>query len=166
MDRIEAVIQPSLYEHVIDLLQFKINDKWLDRWLDEVYPDNLYAGLIPALHLMYSYKDSEVVWSRIIPEQNKTTICPVLMCPDDCDFSCTIIVAEIKRLDYLVEWNRLGINMTRDADSNAVGNLVEWLPEFPSLIFSYDEYSKTIEIFREVYEEDKRKDLENLKRSL
>lgn len=33
---------------------------------------------------------------------------PILMCPDDMDFSCTVIVAEVIKTEKTVTWNRIG----------------------------------------------------------
>lgn len=33
---------------------------------------------------------------------------PLLLCPDDCDFSCVVIVAEVEKTDNLVYWKRIG----------------------------------------------------------
>lgn len=45
-----------------------------------------------------------------MPNENETTIYPILMCPDDNDFSCTIIVAEIRNCGDLIQWKQIGID--------------------------------------------------------
>jgi len=70
------------------------------------------------------------------------------MCPDDCDFSCTTVVAEIKRTDDKVEWKRLGTNTSPTNKSvEKMGQEVSW---FPGLQFSFDtnDYLDCIERFK------------------
>jgi hypothetical protein len=34
------------------------------------------------------------------------------MCPDDCDLSCILIIAEVESTDSTVTWHRLGVDVT------------------------------------------------------
>ena len=70
------------------------------------------------------------------------------MCPDDCDFLCTTVVAEIKRTEDTIEWKRLGTNISPTNKSvEKMGQEVNW---FPGLQFSFDtnDYLDCIESFK------------------
>jgi hypothetical protein len=132
-----------------DFINYFIDGYWLDEKLDKQYPDNMYKGLIPTLvYWMEIEAEKTVVWKRILPEENQTTICPILMCPDDNDFSCTLIVAEIKNYGDLVQWRRLGLDSTMECGAEEVGTRVEWFDEIEELNFRKDDYLSMLANFR------------------
>ena len=47
------------------------------------------------------------IWSLIENKQNCNL--PVLLCPDDMDFCCTVVVAKVQYDNDLVVWERIGI---------------------------------------------------------
>lgn len=78
MNKIEGIIDQSDYEGYWDFINFKIDGYWLDEKLDEVYPNKMYKGLIPTLVYWMEREDEKaVVWKRILPDENETTIFPV-----------------------------------------------------------------------------------------
>lgn len=150
MNRIEGLLDKSEYEGYWDYINFKIDGFWLDEKLGELYPDCMYKGLIPTLVDWMERKDEkEVVWKRIFPNKNETSICPILMCPDDNDFSCTIIVAEITNHGDFVKWNRLGLDITKEWEAEKIGSKVEWFDKINELSFEISEYLKMLENFKE-----------------
>jgi hypothetical protein len=156
MNKIEGLLDKSDYEGYYDFINFRIDDQWLDEKLDKSYPDNMYDGLIPTL-VFWLERESEkaVVWKRIIPNQNEVEICPILMCPDDCDFSCTLIVAEIQNYGTFIQWKRLGIDETNEWESEKVGTKVKWFDNFPELNFEKADYLKMVDSFKTEYELEK-----------
>src|SRR5690554_7532109 len=70
------------------------------------------------------------------------------MCPDDNDFSCTLIVAEIKNCGNTIQWKRLGLDQTQEWNAEKAGTKVLWLDKFPELNFDKAEYLQTIETFK------------------
>ncbi|MEN2413024.1 hypothetical protein [Flavobacterium mesophilum] len=148
MNKIEAIQDKSDYEDYWDFINYRIDDNWLDEKLDELYPNRMFRGLIPTLvYWMEHEEEKTVVWKRILPSENETTICPILMCPDDNDFSCTLIVAEIKNCGDLIQWKRMGIDQTREWGAEKVGSKVEWFNELEDLNFSKQDYLKMLETF-------------------
>ncbi|NBA88302.1 hypothetical protein GVN16_21195 [Emticicia sp. CRIBPO] len=149
MNKIEGIQDKSDYEDYRDFINYLIDGYWLDEKLDELYPNNMYKGLIPTLvYWMEREDEKEVVWKRILPEENETTICPILMCPDDNDFSCTLIVAEIRNCGNLIQWKKMGIDKTKEWDAEKVGSTVEWLDKFNELNFYKQDYLTMLEIFK------------------
>lgn len=163
MNKIEGILDKSDYEGYWDFINYKIDGYWLDEKLDELYPGNMYKGLIPTLVYWMEREDEKtVVWKRILPGENETSICPILMCPDDNDFSCTLIVAEIRNCGQLIQWKQLGINKTKEWDAENVGSTVEWFDnKFPELNFPKADYLTMIENFRKRLPVDKTRIDEN-----
>lgn len=130
-------------------LQFSIDGKFLDQILDSYYPDEKLSGLYPTLN--YNLKDDQerkVVWQRIVPDKDKSAICPILMCEDDCDFYCIIIVVEIEINERTVKWKRFGIDLSEPAPASNSGSNVQWFDESPSFVFQSGEYQSAISAFK------------------
>ncbi len=158
MNLIEGILDKSDYEGYWDYINFKIDNVWLDEKLDDLYPDKMYKGLIPTLVEWMERKDEkEVVWKRILPNQNETTICPILMCPDDNDFSCTIIVAEITNFGNFIKWNKLGLDKTKEWEAEKIGSQVEWFDKIKELNFETVDYIKMLDNFKERLEFDNKR---------
>jgi len=156
MNKIQGILDISDYEGNYECINFFIDDYWLDEKLDQLYPDHMYKGLIPTLSYWMNREDErDVVWNRIMPNENETAVCPILMCPDDLDFSCTIIVAEIQNYGSFIKWKKLGINESTDWEAEKVGSKVRWFDDFPELNFDKADYIKMLENFKQQYELEK-----------
>jgi hypothetical protein len=158
MNKIYGLLDKSDYEGYYDFINFRIDNYWLDEKLEELYPNNMYRGLIPTLVGGMERKDEEdVVWKRILPKENETTICPILMCPDDNDFSCTIIVAEITNYRSFIKWNKIGLDMTKEWEAEKIGSKVEWFNKISELNFETSDYIKMLDNFKKQIELDKQR---------
>ncbi|MEN2400115.1 hypothetical protein GKZ90_0010020 [Flavobacterium sp. MC2016-06] len=165
MNKIKGILKNSDYEDYWDFINYQIDGYWLDEKLDELYPDNMFKGLIPTLvYWMERDDEKEVVWNRILPNENETMICPILMCPDDNDFSCTLIVAEIKNYGQIIQWKKIGIDKTKEWDAEKVGSTVEWFEKLTELNFSKQDYLTMIETFKQQFLFDKLRIEENIKK--
>lgn len=150
MNKIEGLPDNSDYEDYRDFINYRIDGYWLDEKPDELYPGNNYKGLIPTLvHWMEREDEKSVIWKRILPNENETAICPVLMCPDDNDFSCTLIVAAIRNCGHVIQWKQIGIDRTKEWEAEKVGSTVVWLDKLTMLEFSQQDYATTLEAFRQ-----------------
>ncbi|MDR1239536.1 MAG: hypothetical protein LBK27_05445 [Treponema sp.] len=160
MNIIKTILDKSDYQIYGNFLNIQIDSNFLDEIIDEKYPEKGYKGLIPALLPMESEKESAIVWQRILPENGKKTLCPILMCPDDCDFTCIIIKAEIEnKNNKMIYWNKIGINKTNvwqkkspnkkyKYEPELIGNNVEWFEEIKLMEFSIDDYVNMIQLFK------------------
>ena len=156
VNTITATIDKSDYEIYDDFLNLQIDGEWLDEKLGNVYPKNDYKGLIPTLlFAMEIDEESEIVWGRILPLLNEISICPILMCPDDRDFSCTLIVAEIEHAANEVIWRKIGVDKTADHRAEFVGSDVLWLDRVPSFHFDRSAYEKMLAAFKHQFKVDK-----------
>lgn len=155
MNTIKVEIDKSNYG-ADDFANYRIDNYWLDEKLEELYPDIFFGGTIPTLLFgMEIPKEKEVVQKRILPNENETTICPILMCPDDCDFSCTLIVAEIENCGDIIKWNKIGLDKTTDFDAEKVGTEVEWFEKISGFEFTRFEYEQMLSAFKKHYEIEK-----------
>ncbi|MBA9087892.1 hypothetical protein FHR92_004385 [Fontibacillus solani] len=118
----------------------------LDKIIDEQYPDRFFLGLIPTIvDWMTLRKEAYLVQRRFNTSQG-IHILPILMCPDDCDLTCTLIVAEVEVSEKLVKWKRIGVDTSRYDEScvyeEYIGTEVEWLDKIPELIFRKEDYEQ------------------------
>ena len=165
MNKIEGILDKSDYEDYLDFINYRIDGYWLDEKLDELYPNNMYKGLIPTLVYWMEREDEKtIVWKRILPNENETTICPILMCPDDNDFSCTLIVAEIRNCGQIIQWKQIGIDKTKEWEAEKVGSTVEWFNKLQELNFSKQDYLAMIETFKQRLSFDKLRIEDNIKK--
>lgn len=117
----------------------------LARHVPELTPHDL----VPTwLDWMINDAEQELVHSRMWPEVGSCTRVPILMCPDDLDFSCSLVIADVSATDEMVIWNRIGIDATRSGDPSSVGSEVEWFTLLP-LAFRRDEYLECVRAFSE-----------------
>jgi hypothetical protein len=55
--------------------------------------NNQYLNLIPTwLGWLLNPNEQEDVWTKTRLCESEITILPILICPDDLDFSCTVVV--------------------------------------------------------------------------
>ena len=155
MNTIKVEIDKSDYG-TNDFPNLKIDGFWLDEKLEELYPENMYKGLYPTLLFWMEIEQKQkIVWNRILPELGETTVSPILMCPDDNDFSCTLIVAEIENCGEIIKWNRLGIDKTTEYNAEKVGSKVEWFEKINGLEFTKSEYEIMLTEFKKQYQIEK-----------
>lgn len=156
MNSIQGLLDRSDYRDNWDYVNFYIDGYWLDEKLEELCPGSMYKGLIPTLTYGMDKHEEVIVWSRILPNENETTVCPILMCPDDFDFSCTLIVVQIRNCGNVIQWDKIGVDLTDRFDVNAVGTNVDWFDKVEPLIFYKEEYLTMIASFQNQMEIDKK----------
>ena|SRR6218665_685333 len=153
MNKIQADIDKSDYDNYPDFLNIRIDGDWLDELVDSLYPDKSVKGAIPTLSFgMDRDSEEKVVWDRFLPHVGSITYCPVLMCPDDCDFYCICIVAEIENNGSAIVWSKLGSDGSDVRDANNVGTDVKWFPNFQKLEFNLQDYTKVLEDFKRQFD--------------
>jgi hypothetical protein len=149
INKIEAVKYQTKHADAAHLV-FAIDGMPLDVWLQEHLGDQEYIGLVPALTWLRDERKLAVAWERIIPCIS-SQVAPILVCPDDQDFSCTVVVAEIcKENEEEICWRRLGIDMTTAPAGHPeeLGTTVEWIKGVGPLRFRLAEYIACIEQFK------------------
>lgn len=106
------------------------------------------TGLIPNLlkDWMIFPEEEAIVWSKADLREREFTNVPILMCPDDLDFSCTIIIVEMKREKGIVYWNKFGFNQGEDVQT--MGRNVDWISSIPKFKFLEEDYFKMMSDFK------------------
>lgn len=117
-----------------------VNGESLDTILDREYPgENLY-GLVPAVTWLWDDSEQEISIDRFLNQTEASTFVPLLVCPDDADFTCTILIVEVENVGSEVFWRRIGIDA--GDTKNGVGITVKWLAPQIEFRFPRDEYDK------------------------
>lgn len=140
MNKLQVKLQKNRYSDT-QLPSILIDELKLDIWLDQLYPENNYLGLIPCIiDLIHTEPEQQLVLQRYNDKQ-EVVILPILMCPDDCDLWCTLIVAEVIIQSDEVWWNRIGLDQS-DISKGCyyVGSTVEWFENIPQLKFEKQSY--------------------------
>jgi hypothetical protein len=150
-----------------EFLSIKIDNEWIDKLFERFYPNESIEGTISTLSFrMESEIEEQIVWNRFLPVNNETQITPILMCPDDCDFECLIIVAEIEKKGNKIIWNRIGVDKSKTYQNKQnVGSKVKWLKPTKKFEFELSDYEKVVSDFKIQYEIEK-KDYEEYCNSL
>jgi hypothetical protein len=109
-----------------------IGGESLDIWLDRMNPDKEVKDLVPAQGWLINDDDLALAWRRITrDDSDSSTIVPVLICSDDVDFSCSVVVVEQRCTSDKIIWQRFGYDYSVLGDQ--VGATVKWF-ESPSAI--------------------------------
>ena len=132
-----------------------IDDETLDVMIDEFYPDEEYLGLVPAFLPVYeSDAEYDLVMERALPKEGETLRIPLLVCPEDLDLVCTVIVAHAKTEGDYVIWESLGVDIHNPENHpQSVGSKVKWLNKIKPMYFKKDEYITCLNTFKELAEE-------------
>jgi len=153
MNQIQAKYEKSKYSQKAHLT-INVDGKYLDLILHEFYPNQNLIGLVPTLlNWLEDPKERQLVWNRI--ESNERQVVPILMCPDDVDLWCTVIVAEVEKTNDSVKWLRLGIDIGGpDNMPDSIGTTVDWFDKIEPMEFDKTEYEKFISEFKAAIDKD------------
>lgn len=84
----------------------------LNQWLLK-YENNKIVNMMKPFDDLCPAWTKELDWSgdvRFVWEliEKERAILPVLLCPDDLDFTCIVVVSEVEKTEDFVYWNRIG----------------------------------------------------------
>jgi len=107
---IKQLKTPSGFPNTVFCINGKPIYEYLSEWLAGA-PDSLQF-ILPADDLAICWKnvfdfEPDAKFMKYILEQ-KQAITPILSCPDDMDFSCLVLVADVIRQNNVVLWRRIG----------------------------------------------------------
>lgn len=124
-----------------------MNGTPIDKWCAEAfaYPDAITLGL--AQMWLVDEDEDRLAYSRLTPgEENSSTIVPNLVCSDDVDLSCTVIVVEQLISNQTVQWLRWGFSASWGM---AVGISTKWErpQKTPLAIFEREEFEACVRSF-------------------
>ncbi|AFH61321.1 hypothetical protein ACVNS2_11840 [Paenibacillus caseinilyticus] len=143
VNKIEVVLMKSTYCEV-EHQTIVIDGIPLDLLLHSQYPSDNLVGMIPTIvDWVDDSRQKELLKERFNSE-GKEIVLPVLMCPDDCDLWCTVIVANVVKIDEFIIWKQIGIDMiTRDEllmGYDGIGSKVNWLDKIHPMTFQETQY--------------------------
>ena len=106
-------------------------------------------GLVPTLlGWLADEAETAIVWERVLPPDGETAVAPMLMCPDDLDFFCTLVVVEVETSAEAVRWTRLGLDESPQAVlPRGVGSVVKWFDGLGPFTFDKARYREMSERF-------------------
>ena len=121
----------------------------LDHLLDRLVPGLSLRELIPTLLGWGEFEaENEVARRRFLPPAGTTANAPLLFCPDDLDFSCTVVIAEVAAETDAIVWRRVGLDRSAwSPDAEHVGGEVEWFDGVGPFRFAREEYARVLEAF-------------------
>ena len=86
-----------------------IDDVPIEAWFAQAldYPDALTLGFAPMW--LCDEDEERLACARLVPGvEGSSTVVPVLVCSDDMDFGCTVVVVEQLVCNGTVQWLRWG----------------------------------------------------------
>ena len=149
--KVQKVMTPYGYEEDYWCIDEKVLPNHLDECITESADEYLkdlgsFMGLCPAWSKELNYKgDVRFVWELIRRED--ATILPILLCPDDLDFSCIVIVVEVDKTKDFVYWGRVGYVTHKIPYYETEGNVC-WFHDL-NWCFTRDEYESMVRDFWE-----------------
>lgn len=149
MQNISTITSPSKFVSEPHL-RFAVDGVALDELLEDWYPNHGFHGLVPTTsNWLTSKVEQTVVWDRFLDRSSEWVSVPILCCPDDLDFSCSLAMVDARFSNDSVEWRAFGFDQTGfDLLPEEVGASVCWLPPKRPLIFARDEYGRVASEFQ------------------
>ncbi|WP_445656557.1 hypothetical protein [Achromobacter sp. NCFB-sbj8-Ac1-l] len=125
---------------------FAIDGVPLEVWLPRHNPEaELY--LVGAHSGLDSDDDTCLMWERIYSTTpGSKTLVPLLVCPDDLDLTCTVIVAEQHADEHHIHWRRFGL--LRDLIT-LQSPAVDWYESIPNLSLERSHFQSVLDAFRQ-----------------
>lgn len=85
-----------------------LNDYIKDGLCPQLEIFNNMSGLLPAWSgKLISQIDNKFIWELI--DSHEELNVPILVCEDDCDFNCIVIVVHIRKTNQYVYWDKIGL---------------------------------------------------------
>ncbi len=120
-------------------------EQWLSSHLNE--PDVAKLGL--SLMWLLDEDEDALAKRRFIPgEEGTSTIVPLLVCSDDMDFDCTVVVAEQVIEDDMVHWARFGWSISGSLE---VGISTRWNANSQPVSFALTSFNDALEKFDRLF---------------
>ncbi|WP_439849999.1 hypothetical protein ACTACG_17110 [Pseudomonas syringae] len=124
---------------------FAVDGVPLEVWLPKHDP-TAELHLVAAHSGLHSDEDNLLIWDRIYSTApGWKVLVPLLVCSDDLDLTCTVIVAEQCANEHHVQWARFGLLKDLIALENPD---IDWFDVIPSVIFERSNYHSVLDEFR------------------
>lgn len=120
-----------------------VNSSSLDELLENYFENDWLVGLVPSVTWLWNEEEKFIAIERLKNKIIGSTIVPLLVCPDDCDFACSVLIVEVENKEESVMWNRFGFDRSHNG---VVGTTVEWFEKELRFEFAKSSYEQ----FRDV----------------
>ena len=125
---------------------FAVDGTSLEIWLHSVLREPWFLGLVPAQGWLIDDEEFRWAWQRLSStEQGTSTIVPVLVCADDVDLSCSVVVVEQEVKAAKIVWQRFGHSRSGGKEA---GITTAWFPGLPILEFDRLEFENALNTFK------------------
>lgn len=119
-------------------------EQWLSTHLE--WSDVARLGL--SLIWLIDEDEDALANRRIIPaEDGSSTIVPLLVCSDDMNFDCIVVVVEQVIDADTVHWRRFGRSIS---DNLEVGISTKWIAESKPVSFALEDFQNALEQFTQL----------------
>lgn len=126
----------------------EIDGKSLEDIILENRPD-IKKGIVPTfLNWLTNEDERKIVWERAVPKIGEKLKLPILMCSDDIDLWCTLIMVEVETDKEYVYWNKFGLEDSDAIKPEEIGKSVEWFTGINSMRFDKNEYLNLLNQYR------------------
>lgn len=122
-----------------------IDDVGIEQWLADHLADQQVSLL--GLSLIWLINDDEQALAkrRYTPgEDGSSTVVPLLVCSDDMDFDCTVLVAEQVVIGDTIIWRRFGWSLSGGLE---VGIQTRWITDSQPVEFVLEDFRSAVEGF-------------------
>lgn len=140
VNRIEVIRAPSKF-----VLEPHLNIFVDGVPLDVALGDQAEGLVSSLLGWFHNDADSAVPWQRILPDIGCTAYAPVLICPDDLDLFCSVVMAEVVSEPDAIRWDKLGFSAN---SGSGPGSCVRWESSWGPYRFDRAEYEACLASFR------------------
>ncbi|NUT80068.1 hypothetical protein THH46_19540 [Pseudomonas sp. NA13] len=128
-----------------------IDDVAIEQWLASHLNDASVALLGLSLMWLMDEEEDAIARRRFIPgEDSSSTLVPLLVCSDDMDFDCTVLMVEQVIDGDTVHWRRFGWSVSGKLE---VGISTRWNAENHPVSFSLKEFRAALETFDKLQKE-------------
>lgn len=125
----------------------------LDIWLAQHYAEHDIEGLVPAQSWLIDDAEMNFAWRRITPHQaGARAVVPLLICPDDMDLDCSVVVVDQEYTAKEIIWHRFGL--AGEERREEIGSTVSWFPPQPLVRFEWAEFMQTLARLKLLVDED------------
>jgi hypothetical protein len=137
--RFASIEQPVLAIDGVPVYQ------WVNSQIFDADGNDDTHTLVPAQTWLYDEDESRIAWELLEPTHEGSTVAPLLVCPDDMDLNCTVVVVEQIVDKQTVEWRRFGLSINH---INSVVTSVRWSESEQCAIFDRTQFEEAVLDFK------------------
>ena len=106
-----------------------IDDECVNSTFEKLHgSNNFFEWLISSV---CTENTSELLYVKELVEKKISCNFPLLICGDDCDFSCTIVVVKVEYSENTVKWNKFGtvkkdVNFWENYRNSGIRKIENW----------------------------------------